>query len=136
MKVWLKGIFLLFIFCGNAMAVNQQIELKADWNLISFAVQPANTNVEVVLGDMISHDAFSSIWTYDAESDVWSTYPSPFSSIPDIDLIETGKGYWLKVTRAIVEAGKLLDIDVLDHLVIGGGKFVSLKQRGLGFSEA
>ncbi len=38
------------------------------------------------------------------------------------------------VTRAIVEAGKLLDIDVLDHLVIAGGKFVSLKQRGLGFS--
>lgn len=37
------------------------------------------------------------------------------------------------VTRAIVQAGKLLDIDVLDHLVIGGGKFVSLKERGLGF---
>jgi len=37
------------------------------------------------------------------------------------------------VTRAIVQAGKLLDIDVLDHLVIGAGKFVSLKERGLGF---
>ncbi|MDD2921195.1 MAG: DNA repair protein RadC [Anaerolineales bacterium] len=38
------------------------------------------------------------------------------------------------VTRAIVQAGKLLDIDVLDHLVIGQGKWVSLKERGLGFS--
>jgi len=37
------------------------------------------------------------------------------------------------VTRAIVQAGKLLDIDVLDHLVIGAGKFISLKERGLGF---
>lgn len=37
------------------------------------------------------------------------------------------------VTRAIVQAGKLLDITVLDHLVIGRGKFVSLKERGLGF---
>jgi DNA repair protein RadC len=37
------------------------------------------------------------------------------------------------VTRAIVQAGKLLDIDVLDHLVIGQGKWVSLKERGLGF---
>jgi DNA repair protein RadC len=37
------------------------------------------------------------------------------------------------VTRAIVEAGKLLDIDVLDHLVIGRHRFVSLKERGLGF---
>ncbi|MBK7451332.1 MAG: DNA repair protein RadC [Anaerolineales bacterium] len=38
------------------------------------------------------------------------------------------------VTRAIVQAGKLMDIDVLDHLVIGLGKWVSLKERGLGFA--
>ncbi|MFL7891312.1 MAG: RadC family protein [Anaerolineales bacterium] len=38
------------------------------------------------------------------------------------------------VTRAIVEAGRLLDVEVLDHLVIGNGRFVSLKQRGLGFT--
>jgi DNA repair protein RadC len=37
------------------------------------------------------------------------------------------------VTRALVEAGKLLDIEVLDHLVIGQQRFVSLKERGLGF---
>jgi DNA repair protein RadC len=37
------------------------------------------------------------------------------------------------VTRAIVQAGKLLDISCLDHLVIGHGKWVSLKERGLGF---
>jgi DNA repair protein RadC len=38
------------------------------------------------------------------------------------------------VTRAIVQAGKLLDIETLDHLVIGHGRWVSLKERGLGFS--
>ena len=38
------------------------------------------------------------------------------------------------VTRALVEAGKLLDIEVLDHLVIGHHRFISLKERGLGFS--
>ncbi|MBU2611993.1 MAG: DNA repair protein RadC [Chloroflexi bacterium] len=39
------------------------------------------------------------------------------------------------VTRAIVQAGKLLDIDVMDHLIIGGGaRWVSLKERGLGFN--
>ena len=38
------------------------------------------------------------------------------------------------ITRSIVQAGKLLDIDVLDHLVIGQAKWVSLKERGLGFS--
>lgn len=37
------------------------------------------------------------------------------------------------VTRAILQAGQLLDVDVLDHLVIGAGRWVSLKERGLGF---
>jgi DNA repair protein RadC len=39
----------------------------------------------------------------------------------------------IALTRAIVQAGQLLDIDVLDHIVIGQGRFVSLKERGLGF---
>ena len=38
------------------------------------------------------------------------------------------------VTRAMVQAGKLLDLELLDHLIIGGNRFVSLKERGLGFS--
>ena len=37
------------------------------------------------------------------------------------------------VTREIVQAGKLLDVDVLDHLIIGHGTWVSLRERGLGF---
>jgi DNA repair protein RadC len=37
------------------------------------------------------------------------------------------------LTRMVRQAGKLLDIDVLDHLVIGGNKFVSMKERSLGF---
>ncbi len=40
----------------------------------------------------------------------------------------------IHVTRAIVEAGRLLDVSVLDHLVIGLSKWVSLKEKGLGFS--
>jgi DNA repair protein RadC len=39
----------------------------------------------------------------------------------------------VRVTHQIVEAGKLLNIDVLDHLVIGQQRWVSLKERGLGF---
>ncbi|MGH2605229.1 MAG: JAB domain-containing protein, partial [Anaerolineales bacterium] len=39
----------------------------------------------------------------------------------------------IAVTRAIVQAGRLLDIDVLDHLVIAGSGFSSLKAKGLGF---
>jgi DNA repair protein RadC len=41
----------------------------------------------------------------------------------------------LAITKAIVQAGRLLDIQVLDHIIIGQGQFVSLNRRGLGFSE-
>jgi DNA repair protein RadC len=37
------------------------------------------------------------------------------------------------VTRQLVEAGKLLGVDVLDHLVLGNQCWLSLKERGLGF---
>lgn len=36
-----------------------------------------------------------------------------------------------ELTRKLVEAGKMLDIEVLDHVVIGEGRFVSLKERGV-----
>jgi DNA repair protein RadC len=39
----------------------------------------------------------------------------------------------VSVTRQMVEAGKLLNVDVLDHLVICQARWVSLKERGLGF---
>jgi len=39
----------------------------------------------------------------------------------------------VRLTEKVVEAGKLLNIDVLDHLVVVSTRFVSLKERGLGF---
>lgn len=41
----------------------------------------------------------------------------------------------IAMTRALVDAGRLLDIPVLDHLIIGRGRFVSLRERGMGFSK-
>ncbi len=40
------------------------------------------------------------------------------------------------ITKQMVEAGALLGIDVLDHVVIARQGFVSLKERGLGFDTA
>jgi DNA repair protein RadC len=39
----------------------------------------------------------------------------------------------VRLTRDAVQAGKLLGIDVLDHLIIGQGRWLSLKERNLGF---
>lgn len=37
----------------------------------------------------------------------------------------------IQLTRRLCEAGEIVGIDVLDHIVIGDGKFVSLKEQGL-----
>lgn len=40
----------------------------------------------------------------------------------------------IRFTEAIVEAGRLIEVDVLDHLVFGHGRYVSLRERRLGFA--
>ena len=37
----------------------------------------------------------------------------------------------VNITRDLVKAGELLDIGLLDHVVIGGRSFISLKEKGL-----
>ena len=37
----------------------------------------------------------------------------------------------VSITRDLAKAGKLLGIELLDHVVIGGKSFVSLKEKGL-----
>jgi DNA repair protein RadC len=41
----------------------------------------------------------------------------------------------VRVTQDLVEAGRLLDVEVVDHVIIGRGRtpWTSLRQRGLGF---
>lgn len=41
----------------------------------------------------------------------------------------------VSLTVDVVDAGRLLDITVIDHIVIGQGRHVSLKRLGLGFSK-
>jgi DNA repair protein RadC len=37
------------------------------------------------------------------------------------------------ITNLVRESAQMLDIDLLDHLIIGRNRFVSMKERGLGF---
>lgn len=39
----------------------------------------------------------------------------------------------IEITRQLITAGKLLDIVVLDHIIIGHQRYVSLKERSLAF---
>ena len=41
----------------------------------------------------------------------------------------------LHLTAEAIAAGRLLDIAVLDHLIVAGDRFVSLRERGIGFDQ-
>ena len=40
----------------------------------------------------------------------------------------------VRTTSQLAQAGQLLDVELLDHVIIGRGRYVSLKERRLGFS--
>lgn len=42
----------------------------------------------------------------------------------------------VSLTVELVRAGEMLDIDLLDHLIIGQGRWLSLRRLGLGFPKA
>lgn len=39
----------------------------------------------------------------------------------------------IHLTKSLFTSGKVLDVELMDHLVIGNGKFVSMKQERMGF---
>lgn len=41
----------------------------------------------------------------------------------------------IRITKEIIRAGKILDIQIVDHIIIGHDRFISLKRRGLTFEE-
>ncbi len=42
----------------------------------------------------------------------------------------------IEITRVLIDAGKLLDIQVVDHIIIGQQNWLSLKDMGLGFRHS
>ena len=36
----------------------------------------------------------------------------------------------MEMTKKMVDAGKIMEIAVLDHVIVGQGRYVSLKEKG------
>lgn len=113
---------------GSEMSLLEQEQLRVilldtrNRVIAIIAVYTGNVNTSVVrvgelFRDAVRHNAVALV--------VVHNHPSgdPAPSAEDV-----------AVTRLIVDAGKLLNIDVLDHIVIGGGRCVSLKERRLGMT--
>ena len=81
------------------------------------ALNSANMRICEVFREAIRQNACSLVISHNHPS------MDPTPSVNDIH-----------VTKELVKAGRILDLEVVDHLVIGGtNSFVSLKERGLGF---
>lgn len=83
------------------------------------SVNQAQVRVAEVFRDAIRHNAVSLVAVHNHPSGD----PTPSSS--DVTL-----------TADLDRAGQLLGVEVLDHLIIGHGRHVSLRRLGLGFTTA
>ena len=83
------------------------------------SVNQAQVRVAEVFRDAIRHNAVAVVAVHNHPSGD----PSP--SAADVSL-----------TTELCRAGALLDIEILDHLIIGQGKWQSLRRLGLGFPAA
>lgn len=83
------------------------------------SVNQAQVRVSEVFRDAIKQNAVAII--------VIHNHPSgdPTPSSADVTL-----------TLELVKAGQILDVDVLDHLIIGQGRHVSMRRLGLGFTQS
>jgi DNA repair protein RadC len=78
----------------------------------------AGVRVGEVFRDAVRHNAVAMVLVHNHPSG------DPTPSSADVSM-----------TMDVVAAGKLMDITVLDHLIIGQGRHTSLKRLGLGFKQ-
>ena len=83
------------------------------------SVNQAQVRIAEVFRDAIRHNATAIVAVHNHPSG------DPTPSAADVAL-----------TVEVVTAGALLDIELLDHLIIGQGRWISLKRLGLGFPKA
>jgi DNA repair protein RadC len=83
------------------------------------SVNQAQVRVAEVFRDAIRHNAVAIVAVHNHPSG------DPTPSSADVTL-----------TAELVKAGNLLDIELLDHLIVGQGRHVSLRRLGLGFAPA
>jgi DNA repair protein RadC len=83
------------------------------------SVNQAQVRIAEVFRDAIRHNAVAIVAVHNHPSG------DPTPSSADVTL-----------TAELVRAGTLLDVELLDHLIVGQGRHVSLRRLGLGFASA
>ncbi len=79
------------------MPPSNSIILYEGWNLIGIPFIPDDPSIEVMLSNILPY--VEAVWTYDGETDTWSSY-SPGAPSNLVEMVG-GKGYWIKMNEDI-----------------------------------
>jgi len=91
--------------CGG---VSEKVSLNKGWNLVSLPIIPVNSNIEVVLADIMKEDdvKVKSVWYYNLSitdpTKRWQSYV-PGGITPTLTKMEDGKAYWIDVKEDDLE---------------------------------
>jgi len=72
------------------------IELDLGWNLISLPIEPSDNQVSQVIGSIT--EGIESVWGY--MDGKWQVYIPDNESMSDLEVMESGRGYWIKTKEA------------------------------------
>ncbi len=100
----------------RVLLLNTKNRLIATVTLYNGTVAACHVRVAEVFREAVRRNATGLILVHNHPSD------DPTPSPEDV-----------AITREVVRAGQLLDITVLDHLVVGGDTYTSLRERGVGW---
>lgn len=100
----------------RVLLLNTKNRLITTVTLYSGTVSACHIRVAEMFREAVRHNATSLILVHNHPS------ADPTPSPEDV-----------AITREVVRAGQLLDVEVLDHLVIGGDTYTSLRERGVGW---
>ncbi len=102
--------------CLRVILLNTKKEMQYETDVYHGTVDSASVRVAEVIRPAVRENSPSLI--------VVHNHPSGDPTPSPQDIL---------VTRRIKQAAELLDVELLDHVVIGKGEFVSMKSRQLGF---
>ncbi len=81
----------VFFYDWGSM-LTEEIQLFEGWNLISTPLEPENTSIEAVVGDLVGGIR---VTAYNTTADEWYTYDSDSQENATLFEIVVGRGYWL-----------------------------------------
>lgn len=101
------------------LILDSKNRVLANWRLYDGTVTSAQVRVAEVYREAVRHNGVALVAVHNHPSG------DPTPSPDDIEL-----------TRKLIDAGRTLELTLLDHVIIGHGRWVSLKEKGLGFDES